>query len=152
MSVEDIYNVVRVNDFLITGGQPTEDQIRDAAAEGVTTVINLATIHPRYSLDDEGRLVESLGMTYHHIPVNWDKPTEADFAAFEAAFQPLTQKKTLVHCAANFRVTAFYSLFAQKHLGWSEAQAEAFRGQVWEGSDYPVWESYIKEVRSKLGG
>ncbi len=152
MSTADIYNFIQVNDCLLTGGQPTEDQLRDAATEGVTAVINLATHHPRYSLDDEAGLVQSLGLAYHHLPVDWEHPTAADFAAFEAAFLPLTQQKTLIHCAANFRVTAFYSLFAQKHLGWTEAQAEAFRAQIWEGSDYPIWEAYIKDLRSKLEG
>ena len=43
----------------------------------------------------------------------------------------LPASKTLIHCAANFRVTAFYSLYAMKHLGWSEAQAAEFRASVW---------------------
>ena len=152
MSTADIYNFLQVNDHTLTGGQPTEDQLRAAAAEGVTAVINLATLHPRYSLDDEAGLVQSLGLAYHHLPVDWEHPTAADFAAFEAAFLPLTEQKTLVHCAANFRVTAFYSLFAQKHLGWTESQAEAFRAQIWAGSDYPVWEEYVRDVRSRIRG
>jgi len=151
MSTADIYNFLQVSDHLLTGGQPTEDQLRAAALEGVTAVINLATLHPRYSLDDEAGLVQSLGLAYHHIPADWEHPTPADFTAFEAAFLPLTQQKTLVHCAANFRVTAFYSLFAQKHLGWTEAQAEAFRAQIWERSDYPVWEDFVKEMRQRFG-
>ena len=87
MSTEDIYNYRRVNDRISTGGQPTEDQLRSAAAEGFTTVINLATINPDRSLDDEAGLVRSLGMTYHHIPVAWENPQESDFAAFEAVMQ-----------------------------------------------------------------
>ena len=88
MSTEDITNYRRVNDQISTGGQPTEEQLRAAAAEGFKTVINLATINPRYSLDDEAGLVQSLGMAYHHIPVEWEHPQASDFAAFEAVMTP----------------------------------------------------------------
>jgi protein tyrosine phosphatase (PTP) superfamily phosphohydrolase (DUF442 family) len=149
MSTSEIYNFIKVNDQLITGGQPTADQLKSAAAEGFITVINLATIDPRYSLEDEAGLVDSLGMTYFHIPVEWEHPKESDFSAFEARMAHLPPGKTLIHCAANFRVTAFYSLYAQKHLGWSAEQAEAFRAQIWKGSSYPVWDEFIRLTKSR---
>jgi protein tyrosine phosphatase (PTP) superfamily phosphohydrolase (DUF442 family) len=150
MSTHDIYNYREVNEQLITGGQPTEAQLRAAAAEGVCTVINLATLDPRSSLPDEAGLVQSLGLAYHHIPVAWNQPTVGDFEAFEGVMQQLPPGKTLIHCAANFRVTAFYSLYALKHLGWSPAQAEAFRDSIWQGSDYPIWQQFIREMTARL--
>ena len=150
MSTEDIYNYRKVNDQTSTGGQPSEEQLRSAAVEGFKTIINLATIEPRYSLDDEEGLVHSLGMTYHHIPVEWENPQESDFAAFEAAMQVSSTDKTLIHCAANFRVTAFYGLYAMKHLNWTEAQADEFRAPIWTGSDYPIWEKFIGEMKAKM--
>ena len=150
MSTHDITNYRRVNDQINTGGQPTEEQIRAAAAEGFKTVINLATIHSRDSLPDEAGLVQSLGMAYHHIPVDWENPQASDFAAFEAVMLQLPTSKTLIHCAANFRVTAFYSLYAMKHLGWSEAQADEFRSSIWAGSEYPIWEKFIGEMQTNI--
>lgn len=151
MSTQDIYNYLKVNDQLITGGQPTEEQLQAAAQEGFTTVINLATINPRYSLDDEEGLVQSLGMTYHHIPVVWDDPKERDFDAFEATMKLLDDRnKTLLHCAANFRVTAFYALYGMKNLGWSEAQAEEFRAATWQDIEYPIWEDFMKVMKAKI--
>jgi protein tyrosine phosphatase (PTP) superfamily phosphohydrolase (DUF442 family) len=149
MSTEDIYNYLAVNDRISTGGQPSEEQLRSAAAEGFTTIINLATPSPRYSLDDEAGLVRSLGMTYHHIPVEWENPQESDFAAFEVAMHEHSGDKLLIHCAANFRVTAFYSLYGMKHLGWTDAQADEFRASIWAGSDYPIWEKFIGEMKRK---
>ena len=143
MSTEEIFNYVKVDDRLGTAGQPTEDQLRDAAAEGYATIINLAPVNPPYTPPDEASLVKALGLAYHYIPVQWNNPTDADFAAFEAAMRAAGDGKTLIHCAANFRVTAFYSLYAHKHLGWTAGQAEAFRARIWAGSDYPVWEAYI---------
>ncbi|MBL8058201.1 MAG: protein tyrosine phosphatase family protein [Anaerolineales bacterium] len=152
MSTQSIYNYRLVDDQLITGGQPTAEQLRAAAAEGVVLVINLATYSPGHSLEDEAGLVQSLGLAYIHIPVEWGRPRPEDFEAFERAMAARPAGKTLLHCAANFRVTAFYSLYAQKHLGWSVEQAEAFRASIWAGSDYPVWEQFIAALRAQIAG
>jgi len=153
MSADEIYNARVVDDRLITSGQPTEDQLRDAAADGIDTVVNLAPHDSENALPDEAGLVRALGMTYHYLPVVWTNPTEADFAAFEQVMTELPPaSRTLVHCAANFRVSAFYGLFAMKHLGWSAEQAEAFRAPIWSGSDYPVWEAFISQMQRQLTG
>lgn len=151
MGTQAIYNYRKVDERHATAGQPTEDQLKAAAAEGYETIINLATIDPRYSLKDEGAVAASLGMKYRHIPVPWDHPSDADFAAFEQAMQTAGEGKTLVHCAANFRATAFYALYAMKHLGWSRTQADEFRASIWRGSDFPVWEEFIRRTQSALG-
>ena len=152
MSTADIRNYRKVNDQLITGGQPTEEQLKSVAVDGFQTVINLATIDPRYSLPDEPGLARSLGMSYHHIPVDWENPTENDFAEFEKLMRQSPAQKTFVHCAMNFRVTAFYSLYAMKNLGWTDQQADEFRASVWAGSNYPVWEKFIRAMKEKIRG
>lgn len=150
MSTEEIFNYHQVNEHLITGGQPTEEQLKAAADEGFTTVINLATYSPGHSLTDEAGLVHSLGMAYHHIPVAWDRPQESDFEEFEKVYTQCSAEKTLVHCAANFRVTAFYALYALKNLGWTEAQADEFRASIWQGSDYPIWEQFVGQMKTQI--
>jgi protein tyrosine phosphatase (PTP) superfamily phosphohydrolase (DUF442 family) len=152
MSTKDIYNYLKVNDQLITGGQPTEEQLKAVAAEGFATVINLATSDSRTALQDEAGVVQALGLKYHHIPVDWAAPKDLDFEAFEAAMQSSAGDKTLIHCAANFRVTAFYSLYALKHLRWTAAQAAEFRSTIWQGSDYPVWVSFIERLTAQIQG
>ena len=151
MTTQDIYNSRKVTDLLTTAGQPTEDQLRAAAEEGFQAVINLATFNPEHSLKDEGGLVQSLGMTYHPIPVDWQNPTASDFTAFDAVMQQLSGQKILLHCAANYRVTAFYGLYAMKHLGWTDTQADTFRAPIWQGDQYPIWETFIQEMKAKIG-
>ena len=51
---------------------------------------------------------------------------------------------------ANFRATAFYSLYALKHLGWSEAQAGEFRASIWESSENPVWQEFIRHMTERV--
>jgi uncharacterized protein (TIGR01244 family) len=153
LSIDEIYNVREVDDRLLTSGQPTEEQLRAAAAAGIDTVVNLAPHDADNALPDESGLVHALGMTYHHLPVVFANPTEGDFAAFEQVMAELPpDSRTLVHCAANFRVSAFYGLYAIKHLGWSVEQAEAFRAPIWDGSDYPVWEAFISRMQQRLTG
>jgi uncharacterized protein (TIGR01244 family) len=152
MSTQDIYNYLQVDEQTITSGQPLEEQLQAVAAEGFTTVINLAPTSSRNALPDEAGLVQSLGLTYAYIPVDWDNPTEQDFAAFETAMSQRPAGKTLVHCAANFRATAFYSLYALKHLGWSVEQAEAFRAMIWGGDNNPIWRMFVEEMTEKLSG
>jgi len=152
MSTQNIYNYLKVNDRLITAGQPTEEQLKAAADEGFTTVINLVPSENQSALKDEGEIAQALGLKYHHIPVDWAAPHEGDFAAFDQAMQSSADDKMLIHCAANFRATAFYSLYALKHLGWTQAQAAEFRHTIWQGSDYPVWESFIERLTAHISG
>jgi len=48
VSTQDIENFYKVDERIITGGQPTEGQIRSVAEDGYQVVVNLATIDPRY--------------------------------------------------------------------------------------------------------
>jgi uncharacterized protein (TIGR01244 family) len=151
MSTDEIYNVRKVDGRLITSGQPTEEQLRAAAAEGFDTVVNLAPHEGENALPDEAGLVRALGMTYHHLPVVFAKPTERDFAAFDQVMRRLPpNSRTLVHCAANFRVSAFFGLYAIKHLGWTAEQAEAFRAPIWDISDYPAWDAFVSQMQGRL--
>lgn len=151
MGIADITNFIRVDDRLVTGGMPTADQLRAAAEEGFSVVINLATDDPGHSLEGEADLVRSLGLDYVHIPVDWGNPTDDDFAAFERALIERPEANVLIHCVANYRVTTFYSLYARRHLGWTEAQAAALRDRIWAGSDYPVWQAFIERKMAEAG-
>lgn len=150
VTTASIYNYRKVDDQFITAGQPREEQLEAAAKEGFRRVINLAPTSSRNALKDEAGLVRSLGLHYDYIPVDWEKPTDADFDAFERAMQSVGEDRTIVHCAANFRASAFYSLYAMKHLGWSQARAEEFRSSIWKGSDYPAWEALIARTQARI--
>ena len=115
-------------------------------------VINLAPTEPGRSLAGEADLVGAMGMDYVHIPVDWANPTVQDFAAFEQALSQLGERKALIHCIANFRVTAFYALHALKHLGWGVTEAGTLHASVWQGHDHPVWERFWSEMMAAILG
>lgn len=149
MSTSDIYNYQKVDQAVATSGQPTLAQLESAAEEGITTIINLGLLGQSYSLQDEAGLVRSLGMNYHPIPVDWENPTEENFMEFEKLLKGLPEGKLLIHCAANFRASAFYALYGLRNLGWSESRVEALMTPIWQGSQYPVWEDFFRRIKSQ---
>jgi protein tyrosine phosphatase (PTP) superfamily phosphohydrolase (DUF442 family) len=79
---ETIYNWRRLDDRITTSGQPTEQQLAGIQALGVRHIINLGLHSHEKALPDEAASVGRLGMTYIHIPVNFQNPTDEDFGKF----------------------------------------------------------------------
>lgn len=150
MSDSGLYNEVRIGEGLITSGQPSAEQLRALAAAGCLAVVNLAPAGSQGALPDEGELVRALGMAYHHIPVAWERPLPADFQGFDAVMLALPPGSVLLHCMANYRVTAFYGLHAMKHLGWTADQADALMAPIWQDERYPAWQDFIATMRHRL--
>jgi uncharacterized protein (TIGR01244 family) len=146
-----IRNHRAVDDALATSGQPTEAQLADIAAAGFTTVINLA-LHddPRYSLADEAATVRALGMRYVHIPVRFAAPSDADLRAFFAAVNAHRGEKVWIHCAANYRVSAFLGLYRVIEQGWDEDRAFALLRELWQPD--AVWSSFIASALAQRRG
>ena len=133
-----VKNLRRISPDLATSGQPSESDLAIIASEGFDVVINLA-LHdnPTYSLKDEPGTVESLGMEYVHIPVQWENPTKQDLASFCHAMSRCQGRKVWVHCAANMRVTAFMGLYLANVVGRSHTEAFALMQSVWTAN--PSW-------------
>jgi protein tyrosine phosphatase (PTP) superfamily phosphohydrolase (DUF442 family) len=146
--LDRIHRVRVENARLGTSGQPTEAQLAAIAAAGYRTVVNLA-LHddPRYSLHDEAGCVRGLGMTYVHIPVQFAAPTEQNLLDFFDAMDAHAGETLLVHCAANYRVTAFVGLYRAIRLRWKEERAFEPMRSVWEADG--VWQQFIAEMLRK---
>jgi protein tyrosine phosphatase (PTP) superfamily phosphohydrolase (DUF442 family) len=139
-----IYNYHRLSASLATSGQPSEEELTRVAQEGFAIVINLTLHDGEYSLPDERRTVESLGMVYEHIPVVWQRPTHADLEAFFAALDRHAGQRIYVHCAANFRVSSFVLLYRVLRLGWRLEDALPDLEAVWQPND--TWQAFIDDA------
>ena len=108
-TVDDIFNYYALPIGLGTSGQPTPEQFSHIQAAGYDVVVNLAMPTSDNALPDEGRLVSENGMTYVHIPVPWDKPDAGHLAQFFGILDAMLaqNKRVWVHCAANYRASAF---------------------------------------------
>ena len=74
-AADQIRNYCVLGPAIGTGGQPSEAQLRALVVAGHTTFINLGLLDPKYCLPDEAGLLRTLGVSYHHLPVDFAAPT-----------------------------------------------------------------------------
>lgn len=145
MKFEEIRNFLALSENLYTGGMPKAGQLADAAEHGVEVVINLAPHDAQDALPNEAELANSLGIHYVNIPVDWNAPTGEDLDRFMDTMDEFQGKKILVHCQANYRASAFVSMYQILREGWTPEAALGIMHQIWSEEDYPVWKKFIEE-------
>ncbi len=143
--LEELRNFLRLSDTLISSGMPTAEQLTEVAGAGIQIVINLALPTSERALKDEEKQVETLGMEYINIPVEWDHPTRENLVDFIHAMDATKGKSILVHCQANYRATGFITLYRINSLGWKKENALKDLRRIWNPAEYPVWEKFIEE-------
>ena len=148
--LHEIRSFVAIDEGLATAGQPTEEQLGLLKSQGFEVVVNLGLLDPSYCLRDEAGTVKALGMRYYHIPVEFQQPTISNFESFQLVMHETQGRKVFVHCAANFRVSCFVSLFGESVLSWTRQQADAHIRRLWEPNE--VWSKFLSQVRAKLQG
>jgi len=138
---DSIYNWRRLDDRITTSGQPTEAQLVDIERLGVRHIVNLALHTHDKALPDEAESVRRLGMTYTHVPVDFQNPTEQNFKQFCAVMEQFKDAPMHVHCIANYRVSAFFYRYRRDVLGWDDAKARAEMEAIWHPEG--VWAAFI---------
>lgn len=146
--MSDIKNLLFISDRLTCAGQPDEAQLAEIAAQGFEVVINLGLTGTKYALPDEGAAVGRLGLEYHHIPVLFDKPQFSDLESFLAIMKQKQTRKTFVHCAVNYRATAFTGLYLFAIAEIDQSQLQSFINQVWHPDH--VWQQFIDDATRRL--
>jgi protein tyrosine phosphatase (PTP) superfamily phosphohydrolase (DUF442 family) len=147
--VENIKAYLRLDDSLSTSGMPQAEQFADIANAGFKVVINLALPTSDNALPNEGELVTRQGMSYVHIPVNFDHPAMEDFERFTQILSICSGQKVWVHCAANMRVSAFVFLHRLRTGSASRAEAERDLRKIWEPED--AWRDLLNAQLVKMG-
>ena len=138
---ETIYNWCRLDDRITTSGQPTEAQLSDIRSLGVRHIVNLGLHTHEKALPDEAASVSRLGMTYIHIPVDFQNPTVQDFDTFCTVMEQLKDVPVHVHCIANYRVSAFLYRWRRDVLGMDEVKARVEMEAIWHPEG--VWATFI---------
>lgn len=114
MPVNEAYNFKRLNDDIDTAGVVGEAQLKELSAENYAVVVNLLPESSEYAISNEREVVESQGIRYYYIPVDFAGPTIGDYEQFESVMRERPIGKALLHCAANYRVSAFVSVYAYR--------------------------------------
>ena len=143
--MKDIYNYWYYDEELSSSGMPTVEQLNEIADANVYVVINLALKTSEGAIPDEDKLVESRGMKYIHIPVEWTNPTQQNLTDFFEAMQMYRDEKVHVHCQANYRASAFIMLYRVLRLGWKKEDAIPIMERMWNPEDFPVWQKFIDD-------
>ena len=146
-----VLNYVGISDRLTTAGQIDYDQVPLLRQEGYEVVVNLATAsQERNAL--EGFHVTSAGMTYIHIPVEWQTPQLSDVRMFFDVMEANQDRKVFVHCIANMRASAFVYLYRTLVEGVSDEEAREDMDAVWDPGELRQWADLIEIAQSELSG
>ncbi|MDH5676889.1 MAG: protein tyrosine phosphatase family protein [Myxococcales bacterium] len=135
------FNFLQATDDIATSGIVPPGGFQRIAAAGYRAVINLLPDDSEHAVAAEAKLVGQAGMAYVHIPVDFGHPGEDDYARFLEAMDEHATARVWAHCAANFRVTAFFHRYARDRLGWSRERADALLACVWEPDQ--VWRDFL---------
>ena len=141
---DEVINYVAYDDTLSSGGALTADALKRLHADGLERVIFLAYSDQKRSLENADRVVDELGMDYIHIPVQWGAPDAGHFALFAGVMQAAPEQKTLVHCQANFRASAFSMLYRVIYDDVPLAEAKADMNAVWTPDE--TWTEFVLSV------
>ena len=143
-----IKNALNVTPNIASSGQPTIDEFEQIAEQGGQVIINLAMPDSTSAIEDEGSIVTSLGMTYIHIPVPFDAPSQTHLDQFFNIMKAFSAHKIWVHCAMNYRASAFLYLYLRIIEG--KAILEAKRALLTEWLPDETWSAFIKDTETRL--
>ena len=137
-----ILNYVKINELISTSGQPKIEELELIANEGFEVVVNLAMSTTSNALENEDKIVSSLNMSYIHIPVDFENPKLSDLKLFLNILQALGANKVWIHCAKNYRVSAFMYVYHKYILHTPFEQIDLSIFDMWQPS--LVWQELIK--------
>ena len=97
---------------ILTGGQPTPEQVRELAAAGYRTIVNLRAPGEEGGWD-EAPLAEELGLRYVSIPMaGVEALTEQNARRLAGILEDEDAYPMLIHCRSGNRVGALFALQA----------------------------------------
>ena len=140
----DAVNARLVFDDLWTSGQLSSADIQRLPGLGVAAVVNLALPTSSNALPGEAEEVTRLGLPYVHLPVPWEQPELAHLQQFFGVLDAFAGRRVWVHCALNYRVSAFVYLYRRLRRGESAEEASYPMRTIWKPN--PVWQAFIEQA------
>jgi len=140
--MSEILNYIKINELISTSGQPKTEQFKQIANDGFEVVINLALHDSSNAIENEDKVVTSFGMSYIHIPVSFEEPRLSDLKLFINTLQVLGSNKVWVHCAKNYRVSAFMYVYHKYVLNTPFDEVDLSMFNKWSPSE--IWQALMK--------
>ena len=102
-AVSGVSNACQILPNVISGGQPTAEQLKDLKAAGGQIVLDLRDpMEPRPV--DEAALVRELGMEYVNVPVRAGSLDDTTLEHILAALRGAGDRTVFFHCGSGSRV------------------------------------------------
>lgn len=139
-SLAKITNFHFVSKQLASSGLLDLDNYKHIKQYGFKHVINLIP----GDQTEERKTVETMGLSYEQIPVDWSEPTLQDFEDFVQLMKRYKGDKIYVHCEANFRASTFVYLYRVTQLGIGQEKAKKDLLKIWQPSE--TWQGFIEKV------
>jgi protein tyrosine phosphatase (PTP) superfamily phosphohydrolase (DUF442 family) len=141
MSIADIRNYIHLSEKIASSGQPEAHEFMGIAKAGYKLVVNLAMPDSDFAIQEEESIVTALGMSYVHIPVPFEAPTAEHLRQFLKVMQACSDQKVWVHCALNYRVSAFLYQYQRLVNGLPDEEAKKAMLETWEPDE--TWRAFI---------
>ncbi len=145
MKVINILNAKNPLPNVLTGGQPTPEQLEQAQAAGYKTIINLRAANEEGTWDEASKATE-LGMHYINIPIAGKSDISKENAdALMSAIQKYSDHPIMVHCGSGNRIGALFAIDAK--LNKKQTIEEAIETGINSGltSLRPAVEEYLEK-------
>jgi len=149
-ALSEIYHYEQLGDDIGYSGQPGADQFQLISAAGYRAVINLALPSSDNALPNEGSIVTALGMSYFHIPVEFDAPQVSELRLFSDIMHAMQGQRVWVHCVVNARVSAFLYLHLKHRQGLPEHQARTQLLDKWQPQMDAVWQQFLQTRKEDM--
>lgn len=142
--LKDLTNFKIDTPTLISSGLPTEKHFNDLKSMGLSHVIDLIP----GDRSDEAKLLESMGMPYYNVAVEWENPTLQNFLDYVSYMKKaeLSQGLVLTHCKLNWRGAVFTYLYRVTQLHHDDAIAKQHMHETWKPNKR--WSQFIQVVES----
>lgn len=112
-------NFYQTEDWLMRGGQPSAEGLKELKDKNVKTIVNLRW--KGQAIEWEKKIVTELGIDFIHIPLNyWTLPTASHFDQFLSYVDDAQNRPLFVHCYHGAdRTGLFIALYRIARCGWT---------------------------------
>ena len=142
-------NTVEITPKLVTSGQPSREALAKLSEQGYGAVIYLAppTVHD--AVQDEPVILDRQSIAFVNIPIDFERPTEADYETFAFQLKKQGERKLLVHCQVNLRASSMVFLYRVIEQKQDPHRAYAEVSSVWVPN--ATWKRYMRDMLHKRG-
>ena len=118
-------NYAVVDNCISRSAQPQKEDFIWLKEQGVTDIFNFRTMTNMAINFDEGEVVRSLGLRYHHIPSKTAEPSEVNVLGFLKGIEAVKARggKAHLHCMAGADRTGMYT-FIYKMINGIDTKAQ----------------------------